>query len=188
MLRTEIWATVCLCNVHGAAGCGGRPRRTRASSWGVRQSAGYRHITGLWSKSKCRFEGPKVALRRHSTGTTRSPHDLVIDAEKDSFFELGAGRRLRFRWSAGYRHITGLWSKSKCRFEGPKVALRRHSTGTTRSPHDLVIDAEKDSFFERGAGCGGYASGGVPVTGAFPDFGQSRSAGLRPSKWHFAGT
>jgi hypothetical protein len=76
------------------------------------------------------------------------------------------------------------------------VALRRHLSGAPRSPHDLAIDAERFTFdpdaekihFERGAGCGGYASGGVPVTGAFPDFGQSRSAGLRPPKWHFAGT
>ena len=35
---------------------------------------------------------------------------------------------------------------------------------------------------------GGYASGGVPVTGTLPELGQSRSAGLSPPKWHFAGT
>ena len=43
-------------------------------------------------------------------------------------------------------------TKSRRRFEAPKVALRRHSTGTTRSPHDLVNDAEKIHFCERGAG------------------------------------
>ena len=32
------------------------------------------------------------------------------------------------------------------------MALRRHLGGTTRSPHDLVIDAEKIHFWERGAG------------------------------------
>ena len=48
---------------------------------------------------------------------------------------------------------------------------------------------QKRFIFERGAGCGGDASGGVPVTGTLPDLGQSRSAGLRPPKWHFtAGT
>ena len=60
----------------------------------------------------------------------------------------------------------------------------------------ILYDAERFTFardaekihFERGAGCDGYASGGVPVTGALPDFGQSRSAGLRPPKWHFTGT
>eukprot|EP00966_Prymnesium_polylepis_P018838 433874-Prymnesium_polylepis.1 len=74
------------------------------------------------------------------------------DAEKIHFCERGAGRRLRFRWSAGHRHVTGTRSKSKCRFEPPKVALRRHLGGTTRSPHDLAIDAEKIHFCERGAG------------------------------------
>ena len=39
-----------------------------------------------------------------------------------------------------------------------------------------------------GADCGGYASGGVPVTGTLPELGQNRSAGLRAPKWHFAGT
>jgi hypothetical protein len=47
---------------------------------------------------------------------------------------------------------------------------------------------QKRFIFERGAGCDGYASGGVPVTGTLPDFGQHRSAGLRPPKWHFTGT
>ena len=42
--------------------------------------------------------------------------------------------------------------------------------------------------FLRGAGFDGYASGGVPVTGALPELGQSRSAGLSPPKWHFTGT
>jgi hypothetical protein len=36
-------------------------------------------------KIECRFEAPKVALRRHSTGTTRSPHNLTNDAEKIRF-------------------------------------------------------------------------------------------------------
>jgi hypothetical protein len=46
----------------------------------------------------------------------------------------------------------------------------------------ILYDAERFTFardaekihFERGAGCDGYASGGVPVTGALPDFGQNR--------------
>ena len=46
----------------------------------------------------------------------------------------------------------------------------------------------KRFILERGAGHDGYASGGVPVTGTLPELGQSQSAGLRPSKWHFAGT
>ena len=62
---------------------------------------------------------------------------------------LGRLRRLRFRWSAGHRHVTGTRSKPKCRFEASKVALRRHLGGTTRPPHDLVIDAEKIHFWER---------------------------------------
>eukprot|EP00966_Prymnesium_polylepis_P147278 3401886-Prymnesium_polylepis.1 len=86
ILRTEIWATVCLCNVHGAAGWGGAlvlwdedvklggPPKCRLP-------AHYRTSV----KIECRFEGPKVALRRHSTGTTRSPHGLVNDAEKIRF-------------------------------------------------------------------------------------------------------
>ena len=32
------------------------------------------------------------------------------------------------------------------------MAIRRHLGGTTRSPHDLAIDAEKIHFCERGAG------------------------------------
>eukprot|EP00966_Prymnesium_polylepis_P245684 5683516-Prymnesium_polylepis.1 len=59
------------------AGCGGYV------SGGVPVTA-HRHVTGTRSKSECRFEGPKAALRRHLGGTPRSPHDLVIDAEKDS--------------------------------------------------------------------------------------------------------
>jgi hypothetical protein len=49
-------------------------------------------------------------------------------------------------------------------------------------------DAKRFIFCERGAGRDGYASGGVPVTGALPELGQSRSAGLRPPKWDFTGT
>jgi hypothetical protein len=65
--------------------------------------------------------------------------------------------------------------------------------GTARSPHDLaekihLILMHKRFIFARGAGHDGYASGGVPVTGTLPELGQSQSAGLRPSKWHFTGT
>ena len=76
-------------------------------------------------------------------------------------------RPVECRYPARYRNSVRI----ECRFEAPKVALRRHSTGTTQSPHDLATmqkDSlspvmQKDSFCERGADCGGYASGGVPV-------------------------
>ena len=168
------------------------------SSWGVRQSAGYRHITGLRSKSKCRFEGPKVALRRHSTGTTRSPHDLVIDAEKIHFLTWRRLRRLRFRWSAGDRRMplpdfgqsrsAGL-SPPKWHFAGTRPARHDPRTISQMMQKRFAFDpdAEKIHFLNLAPG-GGYASGGVPVTGTLPELGQSRSAGLRPPKWHFAGT
>ena len=37
-------------------------------------------------------------------------------------------------------------------------------------------------------GSGGYTAGGVPVPGTLPELGPSRTAGLRPPKWHFTGT
>eukprot|EP00966_Prymnesium_polylepis_P330325 7385981-Prymnesium_polylepis.1 len=70
ILRTAIWATV-LVQRPWRRWLGGRPRPgIWTSGWGVRQSAGHRHFTGTRSKSKCRFEPPKVALHRHSGGTT----------------------------------------------------------------------------------------------------------------------
>jgi hypothetical protein len=70
--------------------------------------------------------------------------------QKDSFLNVAQAATVtlytRFRWSAGDRRITGLWSKSECRFEAPKVALRRHLSGAPRSPHDLAIDAERFTF------------------------------------------
>ena len=38
----------------------------------------------------------------------------------------------------------------------------------------LILMQKRFTFCERGAGRDGYASGGVPVTGALPDFGQNR--------------
>ena len=68
---------------------------------------------------------------------------------KDSFLNVAAVTLpVECRLPARYRNSV----KVECRFEGPKVALRRHSTGTTRSPHDLAMDAEKIHFCERGAG------------------------------------
>ena len=59
---------------------------------------------------------------------------------KDSFLNVAAVTLpVECRLPARYRNSV----KVECRFEGPKVALRRHSTGTTRSPHDLVNDAER---------------------------------------------
>jgi hypothetical protein len=52
--------------------------------------------------------------------------------QKRFIFERGAGRRLRFRWSAGYRHVTGTRSKSSAGLRAPKW----HFAGTRPARHD----------------------------------------------------
>ena len=111
-----------------------------------RWSAGTRHVTGTRPNGTAGLR----PLNRHFAGTWAARHDprtisqkrftFDPDAQKIHFGTWRRARRLRFRWSAGHRHVTGTRSKSECRFEALKVALRRHLGGTARSPHDLAVD------------------------------------------------
>ena len=126
-----------------------------------RWSAGTRHVTGTRPNGTAGLRPPN----RHFAGTSPAQHNprtisqlmqkrfiFDPDAKKIHFGTWRRLRRLHFRWSAGTRHVTGTRSKSRCRFEALKVALCRHLGGTTRSPHDLAVDADKIRFCGGGAG------------------------------------
>ena len=126
------YGQLCLCNVHGAAG------------WGVALVLVFGRQVGGSAKVPVTGTIPELGQSRsaglsppkwHFTGTRVARHDpRTISQLMQKGFTFWTWRRLwrlRFRWSAGHRHVTGTRSKSKCRFEPPKVALRRHLGGTT---------------------------------------------------------
>jgi hypothetical protein len=82
---------------------------------------------------KWHFAGTRPARHDHRTISQMMQKDsLLILMQKRFIFERGAGRRLRFRWSAGYRHVTGTRSKSSAGLRAPKW----HFAGTRPARHD----------------------------------------------------
>ena len=86
---------------------------------------------------ECRFGGLKPVLHSDRVPVTCRVPALHRNSRRGGHSLRTARVPVKCRYPARYRNSV----RMECRFEAPKAALHRHSTGTKRSPHDLPVDS-----------------------------------------------